>query len=619
MTKKRITGMRLRQKTNPRKSTYWIHQLMLSLSGCAALILTVAGLAGFRLGSTLLIMLLTSLLLCGAYAFLVKAERKQWFAPGLLVLMLLLVFLFRQQVLEGWRLYWNQLSGAMTQGRGWVLPQLQTQMPTRQRTLAISLFAVMAAGGISVVSCMLASFAPIVLAAMPPAVMLVGMAVLGIGAEFPLIAVVLTMSMLVLLCSGRGRRNMPMPTVIGWLICTIAAFFLVKTLSAPGVAGWAEDVSSSVRHKIHTAQYETEHSTLPDGDFNRYRITSQKAQPALTVTMEVPESVYLRGFTGSVFLENVWHEVATDDLVKNRELLYWLNLNAFTQDSQFAAAAASLELTPNQITIENTGACSQYLYVPFSLCDGEYLYKENLNTDGAYGDGARSYAYRALAGGSDAISQVLEHLKTSEDASVTQYRRAESAYRQVVYSQYLQVPDEVRELLGEQWNDLAGKYGGTVNLTMHQGQECALRFLGMCFPENGIPEGMELPLDQARGTPYQYATVAVLTMRYFGIPARYAEGYLITEQMAQRAKAGKPIAVDSSCAWAWAEIYQDGIGWIPVDLTPGLGETIEEQPDNTLEGDLEADQKDEEEESEEDTDAASQTPETLGGTVVKIV
>ena len=619
MAQKRKPGMRLRQSTDPRKNTDWITHLMMTLSGSTGLILTMAGLAGFRLGSTLLILLLTSALFCCTYALLMKLGKQQWFAPGLLVLMLLITLAFRQQVLEGWRLYWNQLSNAMMEGRGWILPQLRNQLSSQKQTGSISILAILAAGGVSLISCLLATVAPLALAGIPPILLFAGMVWTGTGATFSLLVMVLTASAMVLLCCGWKNRYSFLQAAIAWAVCLFAAFFAVQILSSPSITDWVENVSRDVQQCLHETRYETEHTTLPEGDFTQYRIQSKKAEPALKVTMEMPESLHLRGFTGTVFSENVWKPLETESLVKNKDLLYWLNLNAFTQDSQFAAAAAALELEQNHMEIENVGACSAYLYVPFSLCDGDYLYKENLNTGGAYGNGERSYSYQALTGGADAVSQVLSHLQSSQEETVTAYRKAESAYRKIVRTQYLQVPDEVKLLLGEQWNDLASKYGGVSQLTVDQGQECALRFLGSCFPESGIPEGMELPLDQARGTPYQYATVAVLTMRYFGIPARYAEGYLITEQMAQNAEAGKAITVDSTCAWAWAEIYQDGIGWIPIDLTPGLGDVIEEQPDDTLEGNLEADREDDEEESEEDADAAPQTPETIGGTVVKIL
>lgn len=618
MTQKRKTGMRLRQAADSRKNTQWLSRLMISLSGCTAMILTMAGLAGFRFGSTLLIMLLTGGVFCGVYALLEKLRRRQWFAPGVLAVLLLLTLIFRQQVLEGWRLYWNQLGYAMTEGRGWVLPQLQTQLSGKEKTVSISVFAVLTAGAIAWISCLLSTFA-VVLSAIVPILLYAGMTFLGTGAEFSLLPLVLSLSMLILLCGTWRKRNLAVPTVVSWLICGIAAVFAVQTLTTPAVRNWAEEISDSIGKNIHAVQYETEHTTLPEGDFTDYRIAPKKAVPALKVTMDKPEVLYLRGFTGSIFSEDVWHEEETENLAKNRDLLYWLNLNAFTPDSQFSAAAKGLEMEENTIAVENLGACSRYLYVPFSLCDGDYLNKENLNTDGAFGDGKRSYRYKALTGGADAISQVLESLQTAEDEQTTAYRKAESAYRQIVYSQYLQVPEEVKELLGKHWNKLAAVYGGVTKLTVEQGQECALRFLGSCFLESGIPEELELPLDQARGTPYQYATVAVLTMRYFGIPARYAEGYRITEQLVNSGGAGKPMTVDSSCAWAWAEIYQDGVGWLPADLTPGLGDMIEEQPDNTLYGDLELDREEEEDPLEEESDASTQTPEPLGGTVVRIL
>ena len=618
MAQRKKTGIRLRQATDPRKNTSWLSRGMISLTGCTAVILTAAGLAGFRFGSTLLILLLTGTMVCGVYGLLEKLGRRQWFAPGLLVVLLLLTLIFRQQVLEGWRLYRNQLSTVVAEGTGWVMPQLQTQLPGAEKTVSISLFALLAAGGIAWISCML-SCCPVVLAAIPPVLLFAGMAGLGTGADFGLHILILGLSMLILLWGGWKTGNLAVSAMVSCLICGIASLFVVQALAAPAVQSWAGEISDHIGRKLHAAKYETEDTTLPEGDFTNYRIASSKAVPALEVTMEKPESMYLRGFTGSIFSEDVWSREDTQTLAKNKDLLYWLNLNASTPDSQFAAAAASLGLAENSITVSNLGACSQYLYVPFSLQDGSYLYKENLNTDGTFGDGERSYSYKALVGGSDAISLVLEHLQTAEEEAITAYRKAESAYRQVVYNQYLQVPEEVKELLGKHWNKLAAPYGGVTKLTVEQGQECALRFLGSCFPESGIPEGLELPLDQARGSSYQYATVAVLTLRYFGIPARYAEGYRITDQMAKSAGEGGTITVDSSCAWAWAEVYQDGVGWLPVDLTPGLGEMIEEQPDNTLDGDLELDREEEEDPLEEETDASTQTPEPLGGTVVRIL
>ena len=59
-----------------------------------------------------------------------------------------------------------------------------------------------------------------------------------------------------------------------------------------------------------------------------------------------------------------------------------------------------------------------------------------------------------------------------------------------------------------------------------------------------------------------YASALVLMARSIGIPARYVEGYAISPSVK------KTCAVKDSFAHAWAEIYREGFGWIPVEATP---------------------------------------------------
>ncbi len=307
-------------------------------------------------------------------------------------------------------------------------------------------------------------------------------------------------------------------------------------------------------------------------------------------------------------------------LAQNQALLYWLNENAFHPAAQYASAAAGTDRGTGSVSIQNIGACSAYQYVPFSLRDTGNLPAENLKEDSLPSDGERTYRYSVVTSGGNGIEQTLSRLQTSDDAQVLQYRRAESAYRSFVYRNYLQVPESMTRLLGKYWDEIAAGYGSRENLTLPQAQACTLTFLSRCFPEEGTPEDMELPLTAAEGTSFQYATVAVMTLRYFGIPARYAEGYVISEEMAADAQADEPLTVDSRCARAWAEVYQDGIGWIPMELTPGLGEMLEQKPEeNPDEGD--SDNAESETQPEEETtpeEDGTQEPEPDGGTVTKI-
>lgn len=72
-----------------------------------------------------------------------------------------------------------------------------------------------------------------------------------------------------------------------------------------------------------------------------------------------------------------------------------------------------------------------------------------------------------------------------------------------------------------------------------------------------------------------FASATVVLLRAVGIPARFVTGYVVN------AEAGTPVTVLDSNAHAWAEYYVDGIGWIPLDATPG--EALENilQPEET--------------------------------------
>ena len=615
MTQQKNTGMRLRQAMNPRKKdASWLIQMIVAMLASSVLTFTLTGLTG----NSWMVMLLVAVWLCIVYGILLKTKHENWFYLGTLVLVLLLTLVFRKQVLEGFRIFWNTASDAMVSGTGRVLPEWELQLSREQSGFCVSLFAGVCGCMISLICCGLTSGAPAVLAVMLPALMLFGMVTFGADVRFIWILPVLIASVLILMYSGWRKKGSLAPVMMSWAITGTVACVLIAVAILPAFQNWAAELRENVHESIHEKRYETKYTTLPEGDFSDYQKKEQKAQQALAVTMEKPQQLYLRGFTGAVFTRDTWEALDTQALVKNKELLYWMNLNAFDQNAQFDAAAAYAGLQQSTVTIQNIGACSFYRYVPFSIGKGAWAEAENLNTDGVYGNGERSYVYSVTAGTADEIMQVLSHLQLSEDPAVLQYRKAESGYRQFINHYYLQVPEAVKALLQEYWDEIASRYGTANNLTQQQAQECALIFLSRCFPEEGTPEDMELPLEMAEGTTFQYATVAAMTLRYFGIPARYAEGYVISREMAAGFDSGETMTVDSSCARAWVEVYQDGIGWIPMDLTPGIGEILED-PESNDPNKGDSSNKDTTEKKDEEEEEPTEQPEPTGGAMVRII
>ncbi|MDE7041238.1 MAG: transglutaminase-like domain-containing protein [Oscillospiraceae bacterium] len=70
-------------------------------------------------------------------------------------------------------------------------------------------------------------------------------------------------------------------------------------------------------------------------------------------------------------------------------------------------------------------------------------------------------------------------------------------------------------------------------------------------------------LTEGRGYCVHFATAGTLLLRLQGIPARYVSGY--AAQLDQRGRGD----VQDSDAHAWVEVYIDGCGWYPVEMTPG--------------------------------------------------
>lgn len=623
MAKQNNLGMQLRQTENPRKKNrFYVMQMLAAMLACTAFILPVGVLTELTESALLPVMAAVAIALCGLYGLLLRLRHPDWYFLGIQTLVLLMLLVLRSRVLEGFRLFWQYVSDARLAGTGWLLKQWQLTFPQDQQNTCLMLFGILVSCGVSLVACLLSSYAPGLLAGLVSAAALVGMQFFGQSFSPAWMVCVWTASMLILLYSGWGKRNAMASVARSWLVSGIAAAVLILLAVIPQVRIWTGTVGWNTQQAVHKYKYETEQTTLPEGNFRDYQSPQKAAEAALIVTMEQPQALYLRGFTGSVFENDRWQPLEKELLVKNKNLLYWLNCNAFNPNAQFRAASRGTELPQGRVTVQNLGACSRYRYVPFTLCEDSSLLPENLNTEGVLSDGTRAYSYSAVTAGDAGIALALEHLQQTEDSELLQYRKAESAYRQFIKSLYLQIPEDAKTMLSAQWAAAAADYGPVSTLTPQQAQASALHFLGKCFPESGTPEDIKLPLDSIRGTSYQYATVAVLTLRYYGIPARYAEGYVITEKMAASVHPGETLAVDGSCARAWVEIYQDGLGWIPMEQMPGIGEMIQEDPNDTSEeGDDETENEDldpEEAEDEKPREEDVETPDPDGGSVVQV-
>ena len=491
-------------------------------------------------------------------------NKDRLFVPCILVVLLAIVLLFGKAIIDGVCLLWNGLAETYLAGTGRVLPELQ--VTTEQTTGRLALV-------LAVVGCLLSLLAmqcvkkAKTLTAIVSAMMLAAMLLLFRIADLNGWHLFLLAVSLLLLLSGGWelhRKGQIWPLLAGIIVTAAASGLLLAMLLLPGAKTWAEDVKTTTADTVHRIRFETDYTALPEGRLLTYDNDSQTGYTALLVTMEQPEELYLRGFVGEIYENGVWSEA--DASVAEKDLLHWLQQNAFYPQTQFAAAAVVLTPDTNRISVQNVNACSRYVYIPYGMTSSSsYLDAETLQAASLDANGSRSYAYSTVYNAAGSLQDLLAALQEDETDAVLAYRQAESAYRDLVSARNLQVDEAAIEKLGEALDECCAEYGEASELTLGQAQDSALEFLSLYFGDKANEIQMILP--HLQGTHYQYATAAVMALRYYGVPARYAEGFVIPQELAE--EEGQ-IAVDNSCGRAWVEVYQDGVGWLPMELTPGF-------------------------------------------------
>lgn len=448
--------------------------------------------------------------------------KRACFFPESLAVLVVLTLVLRTDILDGFCQWYKAAGDIYTAGSGITLPALEAS----NEQAALYLFSAWAGAVAGLCFCALSQWKTL-LAAGP--VLVLAASSLLLGRMIDPLPIMLTV---LILCCKRGWKNK--------LLSVSMMAGLLLLFSIPALHTWAQMQSEQLCMRIHQHQYETKYTTLPEG---RLEALSDSDATALIVTLEKPEVLYLRGFTGAELDDGRWKPLDTAILAENEELLYWLNEMEFDLRAQFESAASILETKENHVTIQNIGACSAYRYIPFTILADDGLISKNLLETVP---GSRYDTYTTVYGGAAMVPELVEALTQSD----SRYLRSEAAYREFVQEHYLTIPADLAEKMKPYWDKAEGL----------EAQSAVKAVLESCYPEG--PER----------DPY-YATAAVLTLRHFGIPARYAEGYILPQTTQTT------VELTGRHAACWAEVYHDGIGWLPMALTPGLeGEQEMEQP-----------------------------------------
>lgn len=170
--------------------------------------------------------------------------------------------------------------------------------------------------------------------------------------------------------------------------------------------------------------------------------------------------------------------------------------------------------------------------------------------------------------------------------------RSFASYEQFVMNHYLQIPEEMKLYLEEtfdleKYNSILEKeyyfydriHDATpIIMDILEGYEYTLTPGETPQEEDFVQYFLST---NKKGYCVHFATSATLLFRYFGIPARFVEGYRVQSSSFKLKEEGYEASVLDEDAHAWVEVYDPDDGWSVIEVT--IGQNREENQEEEIE------------------------------------
>lgn len=345
--------------------------------------------------------------------------------------------------------------------------------------------------------------------------------------------------------------------------------------------------------------------SLPQGNFRKAPTLLKGTKECLDIKIDKPQELYLRGYVGSQYKARFWTTLPLENYSgKYDGMLTWLEKNEFLPATQYASydtlskEASGGTVEYQNVSVKNKNAYRKYMYLPSALSSwdsGNTKQEKDWNTISTAFFGAKNYDFSMTQPAPTAETVLADNWTQSPTSKGQQkYLNNESIYHSFVEDSYLSIDAEQKDLIeevffekGKTEKDLTKKDFTEVTTQIRQilRSEMTYNKEPQASPEN--TDFLQWFLKESKeGNAVAYATAAVMAYRTAGYPARYVEGYHLSateaETLANENK--KDVTLTTQNAHAWAEVYVTGVGWLPVEVVPGLytetytNETVEGKP-----------------------------------------
>ncbi len=342
--------------------------------------------------------------------------------------------------------------------------------------------------------------------------------------------------------------------------------------------------------------------------------------PQLQVTFPSNlKKVYLRGFIGKEYRNSEWKSKGTDESDSNIMFQYssitgistaysigqimqqYMEGNLTGETQRFPVWYANMSV--KQLVQSDT------VYLPYDTLfasDGKQVFREKPKGNGEV-EGLKDKAPEEYYAGfyysltdNPLFWAFIDNSKNSIGGGNNGYASEafqiyERAYKIRCLYKYLDIPNNF--LYAVSSCDLMPDGIPPEGYTVWDAVECVRQYLQENYEytlqPGEVPDGWDVVeyflFENKKGYCTHFASAGALLLRALGVPARYVGGYVINSDV-KRMSVGKgvvqvkengvtssvevpfdTVVLDDGQAHAWVEIYLDGYGWYPVEMTPGYG------------------------------------------------
>ena len=340
-----------------------------------------------------------------------------------------------------------------------------------------------------------------------------------------------------------------------------------------------DQLRESMAQGVHDLRYGE--TVLPMGDLRQAAKLNESQEDMLTVHTDHEKNLYFRGYVGSDYRSGVWSPLPNLTYAgENAGMLDWLHEQGFdplTQSAEYYRLGPEEERPEsNTLTIQISGAARDLIYFPASLSavpqrgirEDQDAALEPVGLIGLW-----HYEEEEISGSRPAeLTVAAEWVTAPGNEAQSRYCQAEAVYRDFVYRTYTTVDAQLADLLQDVfWSDYDEECDG-VYRALRQVRDTLSSLVTYTKTPEAAPEGEDPILwfltQSQQGNDVLYSSAAVQALRAHGIPARYVEGYYLSAADAANSSDGN-VTLTGQNAHAWVEVYFDGVGWLPTDVTPG--------------------------------------------------